>query len=77
MRAHVRGCLTYSAFSRLRGKCSTVGYSLSAAASSPCNQLMITTTMEDHHLEWGSQPGTQNGFKYDMENPTCKYLMYF
>lgn len=60
--AHTHGlvcvcvCVAHSELCSVRGRCSTVGYSRSAAASSPCSQLMITTATEDHHLEWGSQP---------------------
>ena len=58
---HDWGPCTYSAVWRLRGRCSTAGYSRSAAASSPWSQLMITTATEDHHLECGSQPGGRPG----------------
>lgn len=62
--------VTHSAVWRLRGKCSTAGYNLSAATSSPWSQLMITTTTDDHHFEWGSHPGGQ-GHNGDHTRTNC------
>lgn len=57
---------TYSSDWRLRGRCSTAGYNLSAATSSPCSQLITTTATEDHHFEWGSQPrGQRHGHRHN------------
>lgn len=55
---------THSDSCRARGKCSTSGYSRSAASSSRRSQWITMVVSEAHHLAMGSVPAGSKGCRW-------------